>query len=137
MDILPAIDPAGNSIRFSALPTCRCVQLDRDLLLHVLHINGVSHCVVFPWHPQVRPPLAPGPARRSSGTCFRRLRRRRRILAVSAVSYAGINILTYNSCQHQLSWCNGPTCWSGCARYWVQYRNYAMFSFFLKGQWIC
>ncbi len=43
------------------LPRRRCVQLDGDLLLHVLHINGVSHCVFFP-RPQVRPPLAPRPA---------------------------------------------------------------------------
>jgi hypothetical protein len=47
---MPDIDPAGNSIWFSALPGCSGVQLDRDLLLHVLHINGASHCVssLFP-----------------------------------------------------------------------------------------
>jgi hypothetical protein len=36
---------SGNFIWFSALPACSSVQLDQDLLLHVLHINGVSRCV--------------------------------------------------------------------------------------------
>ncbi len=42
-------------------PACRGIQLDRDLLLHVLHINGVSHSVLF-LCPQVLPPPAPWPA---------------------------------------------------------------------------
>ncbi len=61
MDIMPDIDPAGDSIWFSAIPACRGVQLDWDLLLHALHINGVSHCVLFP-RSQVRPSPAPWPA---------------------------------------------------------------------------
>ncbi len=36
MHIMPAFDPAGNSIWFSALSACSGVQLDRDLFLHVL-----------------------------------------------------------------------------------------------------
>jgi hypothetical protein len=40
MDIMPAIDPAGNSMWFSALLACRGVQLDRGHLSHVLHIMG-------------------------------------------------------------------------------------------------
>jgi hypothetical protein len=58
----PDIDAAGyssNSTWFSAIPACRGVQLDRDLLLHVLHINGVSHCVLFP-RLQVRPEVVDG-----------------------------------------------------------------------------
>ncbi len=54
------IDPAGNSIWFSAIPACSGVQLDWDLLLHVLHINGVRHCVFSP-SPQVLPLPAPWP----------------------------------------------------------------------------
>jgi hypothetical protein len=69
MNIMPDIDPAGNS--FSALQACSGVQLDLDPLLHVLHINGLSRCVYFP-----APGAATAPgqqwrwllARRSSGT---------------------------------------------------------------------
>ncbi len=60
--IMPAIEHSGNSIWFSAIPAWRCIQLDLDLLLHVLHLNGVSHCVLFPRHPQVQPLQAPWPA---------------------------------------------------------------------------
>jgi hypothetical protein len=42
---MPDIDPVGNLIWFSALPTCSGIQLDQDLLLHVLHIHGASHCI--------------------------------------------------------------------------------------------
>jgi hypothetical protein len=46
--LYPDIDPAGYSIWFLAFPACHGAQLDRDLLLHVLHIDGVSYCVSFP-----------------------------------------------------------------------------------------
>jgi hypothetical protein len=50
------IHPVGYSIQF-----LRCIQLYLDILLHVLHINWVSHSV-FISPPQVLPTPVPGPA---------------------------------------------------------------------------
>jgi hypothetical protein len=41
MDIMPTIELLET--QSGTLPACSGVQLYRDLLLHVLHINGISH----------------------------------------------------------------------------------------------
>ncbi len=93
----PVIDPAGKSIWVSALPACSGIQLDQELLLHVLHnlhINWVSHCVLS-LTPRCSHRRSPGQqrqrlrtqARRRSGTGSRRLRSRHRVLAALAGHY--------------------------------------------------
>ncbi len=140
MDIMPTIELLET--QSGTLPACSGVQLYRDLLLHVLHINGISH--FFFWRPQVRP--LPAPA--SSGVCSGPVA----ALAPAPVLAApaqDIGCVSWILCWHQytnkklsstspiqlLSWCSGPTCWSVCARYWVQFRNYAIY-LYLEGPWI-
>ena len=54
IDIQPLI-----LIWFSALQACSSVQPDRDLLSHVLHINGIRHCDLISPPPGAASP-APG-----------------------------------------------------------------------------